>query len=87
MTDSVCVAIFRENEVLFVRHKPSSKHITGYYGLPGGYVEQSESHTAAAVREVGEETGLEIDEDDLSEIGIYHMSVEKKKGEEESASR
>ena len=80
-TNSVCVAIFRENEVLFVKHKPSSKHTTGYYGLPGGYVEYPESYKSAATREVEEETGLEIDESDLLEVGTYPIRVEKKIGE------
>lgn len=41
----------------------------GRWGLPGGYVEKGETVTAAAVREVEEETGVRIGVGRL--IGVY----------------
>ncbi len=41
----------------------------GHWGLPGGYVERGESVSEAAVREVFEETGVEIEVGRL--IGVY----------------
>jgi ADP-ribose pyrophosphatase YjhB (NUDIX family) len=52
-------AVFRKGRVLIVRraHPPGA----GLYTLPGGVVELGESLVEAAVREVREETGLEIE--------------------------
>jgi 8-oxo-dGTP diphosphatase len=56
---AVSAAIFRDGRVLIVRraHPPAA----GLYTLPGGVVELGETLVEAAVREVREETGLEIE--------------------------
>jgi 8-oxo-dGTP diphosphatase len=56
---AVSAAIFRDARVLIVRraHPPAA----GIYTLPGGVVETGETLTEAVVREVREETGLEIE--------------------------
>lgn len=83
-TPAVCVAIFRGNEMVLVKHKRISRHPTGYYSLPGGAVEYGEARKAAAVREVKEETGLDIDANDLEEAGRYAFTIERKTGSEEA---
>jgi len=83
-TPAVSVAIFRKKEIILVKHKLSSRHPKGYYGLPGGAVEYGESRKAAAIREAREETGLEIDANDLEEVGKYVFIVERKAGDEEA---
>jgi len=56
---AVSAAVFRNGRVLIVRRvQPSA---AGLYTLPGGVVELGEALTEAAVREVREETGLEIE--------------------------
>jgi 8-oxo-dGTP diphosphatase len=50
----------------------------GYWCLPGGYVEADELAEAAAVREMKEETGLEIEVDDL--LGVYSFGREPQTG-------
>lgn len=45
------------------------------WGLPGGGIERGESATQAAVREVYEETGLVIDESDLTYLGIVEADL------------
>jgi 8-oxo-dGTP diphosphatase len=56
---AVSAAIFRDGRVLIVRraHPPAN----GLYTLPGGGVEVGETLTEAVIREVREETGLEIE--------------------------
>ena len=56
------VAIQTPEGLLLVRHQ---KRDRTYWLLPGGGVEYGESATAAARREVLEETGLEVDIDEL----------------------
>jgi 8-oxo-dGTP diphosphatase len=56
---AVSAAIFRDGKVLIIRRgRPPGK---GIYTLPGGVVETGEALMDAAVREVREETGLEIE--------------------------
>lgn len=63
---SVGVLIIDNNSVLLVRHKKGASHLTGVYGLPAGRVEENETEKQAAIRELGEETGLVTTEENLS---------------------
>ncbi len=56
---AVSAAIFRDGQVLVVRraHAPA----VGLYTLPGGLVEAGETLNEAVIREVREETGVEIE--------------------------
>jgi 8-oxo-dGTP diphosphatase len=55
---AVSAAIFRDGHVLIVRRGRPPAH--GLYTLPGGGVELGETLEEAIIREVREETGLEI---------------------------
>jgi len=55
---AVSAAIFRQGRVLIVRRGRPPAH--GLYTLPGGGVELGETLEEAIIREVREETGLEI---------------------------
>ena len=56
---AVSAAIFRNGRVLIVRRAQPPAH--GLYTLPGGVVEIGETLVEAVMREVREETGLEIE--------------------------
>jgi 8-oxo-dGTP diphosphatase len=56
---AVSAAIFRDNRVLIVRRGRLPSH--GLYTLPGGGVELGETLEQAVIREVREETGLDIE--------------------------
>jgi 8-oxo-dGTP diphosphatase len=56
---AVSAAIFRDGRVLIVRRARPPAH--GLYTLPGGGVELGESLEQAVVREVREETTLEVE--------------------------
>jgi 8-oxo-dGTP pyrophosphatase MutT (NUDIX family) len=59
-TRGALVAIWCEDEILLVRNS-----YVRYYSLPGGYVQRRESGREAALRELEEEVGLVISEDQL----------------------
>lgn len=56
---AVSAAIFRDDRVLIVRRAQPPAH--GLYTLPGGGVELGETLADALIREIREETGLEIE--------------------------
>jgi 8-oxo-dGTP diphosphatase len=64
-----CVAFDPQGWVLLVRRK--SEPFSGWYALPGGFVDVGETVEAACHREVQEETGLDVDEKRLRLVGIY----------------
>jgi 8-oxo-dGTP diphosphatase len=62
-----CAIFNSEGAVLLIRRKHPP--LVGSYALPGGFVEVGETVEAACIREVREETGLDIDEPNL--VGVY----------------
>jgi len=65
-----------EGRVVLVRRGTGPK--VGYWSLPAGYVEADELAEAAAVRETEEETGLQVELDDL--LGVYSFGREPQTG-------
>ncbi len=68
--------IRRVNEILLIQRKyPPSQ---GKWALPGGIVKQDESMEQAAIREVKEELGIEIEIKRL--IGVYNATSRNSSG-------
>jgi ADP-ribose pyrophosphatase YjhB (NUDIX family) len=63
-TIGVSVAILKENKILLTKRKD-----VGFWCIPGGSVEDGETVSQSAVREVKEETGLDVELKRL--VGIY----------------
>lgn len=59
------VIIFKNSEVLLVKHGQEAEHLNDTYGLPCGRLEPGEKAIDAAVRELKEETGLLTTTEDL----------------------
>jgi 8-oxo-dGTP diphosphatase len=57
MNHRACGAVIQDNEILMVRHIHDGRD---YWTLPGGAIEENETPENAAVREVLEETGLDL---------------------------
>lgn len=62
-----------DGEVLLVKQSYQS-----YWSLPGGGVESGESSRKAAIREVREETGIDIRDDQISLFSVYFSKREHK---------
>lgn len=78
------VVLYQEEEVLIVRHKSASRHFAGVYTIPGGESEPYDKDTKdTAVREVKEETGLEVDRGNLCKLGHYDFTMGRKVGMEQ----
>ena len=48
----------------------------GYYKFPGGGIHKGEEKTAALIREVAEETGLEVIPESIEEAGLVHRIMQ-----------
>ena len=66
---AVDLIVERGPEVLFIRRK--FPPFQGELALPGGFVEENETTEAAACRELAEETGIRIDENQLRFVGVF----------------
>ena len=51
---------------VLIAQRPPGKHLAGLWEFPGGKMEPGESPAQAAIREVREETGLLIPEDNIA---------------------
>jgi len=79
---SVGVLLSQDGKVLLVRHGEDAGHVTGTYGLPAGRLEKEENERAAAMRELKEETGLEVLPEDLIEYpsDVWKAEIKRKDG-------
>ena len=50
----------KSGDFLLLKRADSHPHLAGFYDLPGGIVEKSEDSRTAVIREIFEETGLEL---------------------------
>ena len=67
------VVLRRGDEVLMLL-RANTGYMDGYWAVPAGHVEKDESVLAAALREVREEVGVEIDPDDLVPVTAMHRT-------------
>lgn len=68
--------IEKDNKIVFVLRQ-NTAWMNGYYGLPAGKVEIGESFLQTAIREAKEETGVDVNEEDLEFVHLSHRSLRK----------
>lgn len=69
MLTADCMVVNPRGEVLLIRRGNEPYH--GCWALPGGFMEMDETLERCAVRELQEETGLVVEEKQLSLIGVF----------------
>ena len=67
-----------KKEVVFIRRK--FEPYKGWLALPGGFVEIGETVEQSCVREIKEETGLDICINDLELVGVYSENLRDPRG-------
>ncbi|WP_410793620.1 NUDIX hydrolase [Kribbella sp. C-35] len=67
------VIVRREDEVLLLL-RANTGYMDGHWAVPAGHVERGESVVAAAVRELKEEVGLDVDAADLAPVTAMHRT-------------
>lgn len=71
-----CVAVVGADGRLLLQERDEQAPVAPeLWCLPGGGLEPGESPRAAAVRELAEETGLVVAEDELTWLGDFHVDV------------
>lgn len=63
------VAVTEDGRVLLI--KRDWDPYEGHWALPGGHVDHGETSLRAAVRELEEETGVRVTEDELRLVGVW----------------
>ena len=53
--------VHRKGEILIVKRVDTKRIFPGYWEIPGGKIEEGENPQQAVIREVREETGLDVD--------------------------
>lgn len=75
----VAVAVIRRDNRILIARRPDHVHQGGLLEFPGGKVEPGETVQAALVREIAEETGLDVHEPSLQPvIGVRHDYGDKR---------
>lgn len=79
---TVGVLVVQDGKVLLVSHNEGAGNLTGTYGLPSGHLEKDEEEKTAAARELREETGIIVSEEDLIEYpnDIWTADIKRKDG-------
>lgn len=79
---SANVALVHKNRVLLVKRSKRLKMGPGLWQLPGGKLEPGEVPSEAALREIQEELGLVLEEDDLQPVtSIHSQSLGDREGD------
>lgn len=66
-----CVVMTRETEPKVLLIKRGNEPFKGWWAFPGGFMDMDETLEECAIRELREETGIEMTEDDIMAFGTF----------------
>lgn len=68
------VYIIHKNKLLMFKRSEAKKKFPGWWALPGGHIDEDEDPLKAAIREVKEETGVNVSSDQvkLKAVAMHH---------------
>lgn len=75
-----CFVILKKDDKIAMVRRKNTGWMDGFYGLPAGKVEYGETYRQGAAREVKEEAGVDIQEDDLEFAHIGHRHSDQGDG-------
>ncbi|HBS48350.1 TPA: NUDIX hydrolase [Candidatus Dependentiae bacterium] len=66
------VLILEKNNKYLLGKRKNTNYMEGFYGLPGGKVDEGESLTQALIREAKEELGINVNKSDLKLVHVLN---------------
>lgn len=66
-----CVVMTRETEPKVLLIQRGNEPFKGWWAFPGGFMDMDETLEECAIRELREETGIEVTEDDIMAFGTF----------------
>lgn len=77
MKEISCGVLVTDGSNLLIQHPSGKPWREGNYDIPKGHKENNESEVACAIRELEEETGLSVKEENLIELGKFSYTDKK----------
>lgn len=71
--------LFFQDEMILLSRRYKTGYMDGYFSVPAGHLDGGESIFQAACREAREETGVIINEDDISFANVIHRKEEEER--------
>lgn len=71
MAKNVSTMIVVDQDKILIQQRSKTSPGSGLWNFPGGSVEENESIEIAAIRELKEESNLDVEESDLTYLGNY----------------
>ena len=73
------VYIMYNDEVLMFKRSETKKKFPGFWSIPGGHIDEGEDPLVAAIREVKEETGIDVTPNNLTlKVVAMHHHIDRK---------
>lgn len=76
-----CLILNNENKFLLIQRNPKDDSCPGFWELPSGGIDEGENMEESVVREVMEETGIDISKMDIKQVDTESYTFTKENGD------